>query len=163
VDGLGVVFSGRSREAIATGLTRPHSARWDGDHLWVLNSGYGELSRVEDGAARAVAKLPGWTRGSCFRDNIVFVGTSRVLRRFTRFAPGLDLRTSRCGVHAFDLRARRVIGSLEWPFGNQIFAIAAVPASMSRGLPFRAGAGAARRDERELFYAFETRPGRSGR
>ena len=27
VDGRGVIFSGRTRDVVATGLTRPHSAR----------------------------------------------------------------------------------------------------------------------------------------
>ncbi|MGH9372171.1 MAG: DUF4915 domain-containing protein, partial [Vicinamibacterales bacterium] len=43
VDRRGVVFSGATREPIARGLTRPHSARLHRRRLWVANSGYGEL------------------------------------------------------------------------------------------------------------------------
>src|SRR5204863_6287126 len=43
VDRRGVIFSGATREPVARGLTRPHSARlWQGA-LWVDNSGYGEV------------------------------------------------------------------------------------------------------------------------
>src|SRR5439155_13328738 len=43
VDGRGVIFSGATREPIARGLTRPHSARLHRGRLWVCNSGYGEV------------------------------------------------------------------------------------------------------------------------
>src|SRR5262249_33613197 len=41
VDRRGVVFSGATREPVARGLTRPHSARLHGGQVWVDNSGYG--------------------------------------------------------------------------------------------------------------------------
>src|SRR6185436_409810 len=46
VDKLGVIFSGATREPVVRGLTRPHSARIHRNHLWVDNSGYGELCVV---------------------------------------------------------------------------------------------------------------------
>ncbi len=47
VDRRGVVFSGATREVVARGLTRPHSARLHDGRLWVDNSGYGEVGVVE--------------------------------------------------------------------------------------------------------------------
>lgn len=156
VDGRGVIFSGATREPVARGLTRPHSARlWRG-RLWVDNSGYGELGVIEDGRLTVVATLPGWTRGLGFHDGIAFVGTSRVLPRFTQYAPGLDLATAVCGVHAVDARSGAVLGSLVWPTGNQTFAVECLPPGFTAGLPFAAGR---RRDparDRALFYAFAT-------
>jgi uncharacterized protein (TIGR03032 family) len=154
VDGRGVVFSGRTREPVARGLTRPHSARLHRGRLWVANSGYGEIGVVDEGRYRAVARLPGWTRGLAFASGVAFAGTSRVIPRFSQYAPGLDLETSRCALHALDARSGRVLGSLDWPEGNQIFAIDWAPRRSVSGFPF----GARRRSEsqapKELFYSF---------
>ncbi len=152
VDGRGVIFSGETREPIARGLTRPHSARLHEDSVWVDNSGYGELGVAEDGRFVAVARLPGWTRGLCFYGSIAFVGTSRVIPRFSQYAPGLDVAESICGVHAVDTRGGKVLGSLVWPCGNQIFAVDWVPAGMTTGFPFASTRCSDR--EKLLFYAF---------
>jgi hypothetical protein len=84
------------------------------------------------------------------------VGTSRVIPRFRRYAPGLEVDRSSCGVHAIDARSGRVLGSFVWPLGNQIFAVEIMDRAWTGGLPFRANrkrdAGAARR----LFYCFDS-------
>lgn len=154
VDRQGVIFSGATRQVIARGLTRPHSARLNDGSIWVDNSGYGEFGFVEGEKFQPFIKLPGWTRGLCFFDDIAFVGTSRVIPRFSQYAPGLDVSTSICGVHAIDLKSARILGSLIWPAGNQIFAIETVPQTFSQGFPF----GLPRLTEREklLFYTFST-------
>lgn len=154
VDRRGVVFSGATREPIARGLTRPHSARLHDGKVWVDNSGYGELGFVEDNGLTVVARLPGWTRGLAFHGGIAFVGTSRVIPRFRQYAPGLDVDRSRCGLHAVDTRTGAVLGSVTWAQGNQIFAIEALPHAFTGGFPFRAGARR-RQNEKNLFYAFE--------
>ncbi|MGH9337142.1 MAG: DUF4915 domain-containing protein, partial [Vicinamibacteria bacterium] len=155
VDGRGVVFSGRTREPVARGLTRPHSARLHRGRLWVANSGYGGVGVVEDGGYVSVLRLPGWTRGLAFADGVGFAGTSRVIPRYASYAPGLDPEKSRAAIHAFDARSGEVLGSLEWPDGNQIFAIDRAPRSRVSGFPF----GARRRGDSEaskrLFYSFQ--------
>ncbi len=154
VDKRGVIFSGYTREVMATGLTRPHSARLNSGVVWVDNSGYGELGFAEDGHFQPAVKLPGWTRGLCFRDGLAFVGTSRVIPRFSQYAPGLQVETSVCGVHIVDVQSAQILASLIWPSGNQIFAIEALPQSFSAGFPF----SHPRLTEREklLFYTFST-------
>ena len=153
VDGRGVIFAGRSREVVARGLTRPHSARLRRGKVWVDNSGYGEFGHIEGGKFWPIARLPGWTRGLCFVGDVAFVGTSRVIPRFRQYAPGLDVHKSVCGVHALDMRSGAIIGSVTWPQGNQIFGIAAVPESVSGGLPFVHGRRSTVR-EKKLFYGF---------
>lgn len=158
VDGRGVVFSGASRAPIARGLTRPHSARFlDRTHLLVANSGYGEVVRVDthSGDLTRIATLPGWTRGVAACGAMAFVGTSRVLPRFERYAPGLDPDRCICGVHAVDLGSGQVVASLHWPAGDQLFAIEPVPSGLTSGLPAGPGRGAARR--RALFYDFSVK------
>jgi uncharacterized protein (TIGR03032 family) len=154
VDRRGVLFSGSTREPVVRGLTRPHSARLlDGD-VWLDDSGYGQFGIVTDGRFESVARLPGWTRGLCFHRRIAFVGTSRVIPRFRQYAPGLDVERSRCAVHAVDTRSGRVLGSLTWPTGNQIFALDWLPRTWSAGLPFERLRRPVR--ERGIFYTFLT-------
>lgn len=139
VDRRGVLFSGATREPVARGLTRPHSARLHGGRVWIDDSGYGQLVATRGGSLDTVASLPGWTRGLCIHRGIAFVGTSRVIPRFSHYAPGLIPERSRCAVHALELRSGRLLGSLTWPNGNQIFAIDWIPRTWSYGLPFKRG------------------------
>ncbi|HMQ31711.1 MAG TPA: DUF4915 domain-containing protein [Chloroflexaceae bacterium] len=155
VKGRGVIFSGATREPLAYGLTRPHSARLHGGRLWVDNSGYGELCVVEGERCPVVAALPGWTRGLCFHGHIAFVGTSRVIPRFRQYAPGLDVDASRCGLHAVDTRSGAVLGSLYWPYGNQIFALDWADRHMTAGFPFTPRGKRGGERERGLFYTFQ--------
>jgi uncharacterized protein (TIGR03032 family) len=154
VDKRGVIFSGATREPIAGGLTRPHSARLHDGALWVDNSGYGELARLDGDSFTPVAALPGWTRGLCFAGDVAFVASSRVIPRFRQYAPGLDVDRSVCGLHAVHVESGRVLGSIRWPYGNQIFAVEALPRDFTLGFPFRS-ARPARERTRRLFYAFD--------
>jgi uncharacterized protein (TIGR03032 family) len=151
VDRRGVLFSGATRDVIAVGLTRPHSARLRGKEIWVDNSGYGELGRIVDGRFEPVVRPGGWTRGLCFCGDTAFVGTSRVIPRYRRYAPGLDPDHCQTGVHAVDLRTGRVLGSVLWPNGNQIFAVEAVDAAVTSGFPFTHPASRWRRRNTALF------------
>jgi uncharacterized protein (TIGR03032 family) len=154
VDRRGVVLSGATREPIAGGLTRPHSARLHRGRLWTLDSGYGGVCIVREGAVETISRLPGWTRGLGFRAGVAFVGTSRVIPRFGHYAPGLDLDRSVCGVHALDVRSGELLGSLVWPDGNQVFAVEPLPASLSVGFPLPAGARRPAEQVRRLFYGY---------
>jgi uncharacterized protein (TIGR03032 family) len=156
VDRRGVIFSGQTREVLARGLTRPHSARLHADRLWVDNSGYGEVGIVDGQRFEPQARLPGWTRGLFFHGSIAFVGTSRVIPRFRQYAPGLAVSESVCGIHALDTRSGQVVGSLVWPDGNQVFAVEGLPSALALGFPFRAGARRATQRGKTLFYAFAT-------
>jgi uncharacterized protein (TIGR03032 family) len=153
VDRRGVVFSGRTREPICDGLTRPHSARLQGRTLWVANSGYGEVGIVRDGALDVIQTFRGWTRGLCVTGPVAFVGTSRVIPKFAKYAPGLDVRKSVCGITAIDTRSGHVLASLEWPSGNQIFAIDWMPDTVTPGFFFSARR-APRPAETAFFYDY---------
>jgi uncharacterized protein (TIGR03032 family) len=158
VDKRGVIFWGATREPVARGLTRPHSARLVAGRVWVDNSGYGELGVADRGRFEPITRLPGWTRGLCFHGNVAFVGTSRVIPRFRQYAPGLDVDASVCGLHAVEVASGRVLGSLQWPYGNQIFAIDWMPNHLTSGFPFRAGGKRVPERTKRLFYAFQPPP-----
>jgi uncharacterized protein (TIGR03032 family) len=154
VDGRGVVFDGATREPLARGLTRPHSARWRDGVAWVDNSGYGEVGVLAEGRFEPVARLPGWTRGLAFQGRTAFVGVSRVIPRFRQYAPGLDVDRSVCGIVALDVANGRELARITWPSGNQIFAIDWLGRDVTCGLPFAARRrGAA--DSQHLFYSFQ--------
>jgi uncharacterized protein (TIGR03032 family) len=153
VDRRGVILSGATREPVVRGLTRPHSVRLHDGRVWVDDSGYGTVGPCSDGRYEVAARLPGWTRGLAFAGKIAFVGTSRVIPRFYRYAPGLELKSSVCGVHALDVRSGAVVGSLTWPEGNQIFGIETINNEVVDGFPFRPGIRSTRR-HRDLFYSF---------
>ena len=55
-------------------------------------------------------------------------------------------------MYAVDTRSGAILGSVQWPQGNQIFAVDWLPAAVTAGLPF----GKRRNDTREraVFYGF---------
>ena len=140
-----MIFSGRTREPVVRGLTRPHSARLHRGQLWVDNSGYGEVGVCRDGALPTPSRdCPAGRAGSASHGGLAFVGTSRVLPRFHHTRPGLDPARCVCGVHAVDVKhAARCSGACVWPSGNQIFAIEPVPGRFDdRAAPHRRRADA---------------------
>ena len=154
VDRRGVVFSGATRDVMIRGLTRPHSARLHQGRVWLDNSGYGEVGFGQDGHFQPAARLAGWTRGLTFHGDIAFVGISRVIPRFRGYAPGLDVDKSHCGIVALHAKTGTVLGSILWPYGNQIFGLDWAPRSMTSGFAFSQQHEDPDAFARELFYAF---------
>ena len=114
----GVLLDVPSGEAVVAGLSMPHSPRWHDGDLWVLESGKGELCRVDLDAGRTetVAELPGFTRGLAFVDRFAFVGLSQI-RESSSFG-GLPiaqrLTERQSGVWMVDLDAGAVAGFLRF-------------------------------------------------
>jgi uncharacterized protein (TIGR03032 family) len=152
VDRRGVIFSGRTREVVGRGLTRPHSARLRAGEVWVDNSGYGQVGRIVAGQFEPILRLPGWTRGLFFHGDLAFVATSRVIPKYHRYAPGLDPDRCECALHAIDVRKGSLLGSMVWPAGNQIFAIEGLPAEVTPGFPFSADSARNPKRRVELFF-----------
>jgi uncharacterized protein (TIGR03032 family) len=146
VDGRGGIFSGRTREMVVRGLTRPHSVRFYKKELWVDNSGYGEVGPIIGNRFEPILKLESWTRGLCFVKDVLFVGVSKVLPKFHSYAPGLDHHKSRCGIVAIDPVSEKILGRITWPHGNQIFAIDWMKRAC---FPF-----GGKRDVKKTFYLF---------
>jgi uncharacterized protein (TIGR03032 family) len=136
VDKQGVIFSGKTGEVIATGLTRPHSARLHNGKVWVANSGYGEVGYIENGKLVPAFRFDGWTRGLCFVGNILFAGVSRVLPRFRQYAPGIKSLKQTCAIMAIDTEKGNVIGEIQFPYGNQLFAMDYMLSANCSGFPF---------------------------
>jgi uncharacterized protein (TIGR03032 family) len=121
-----------SGEIVAGGLSMPHSPRWHDGALWVLQSGRGQLSRVDldSGVAEPVVELPGFTRGMAIVGQTAFVGLSQI-RESSSFG---DLPLTRrlperqSGVWMVDLRRGMVTGFLRFDdLVQEIFDVAFVP------------------------------------
>ena len=76
----GCVIDVASGETVVGGLSMPHSPRWHGGRLWVLESGRGTLAAVDlqRGTAETVIELPGFTRGLALTGDLAFVGLSQI-------------------------------------------------------------------------------------
>ncbi len=155
VDKEGVLFSGKTREPVCFGLTRPHSAKWHRGKVWLNNSGYGELGFVDRRRFESVLKFPGWTRGLCIHQDIAFVGVSRVIPRFYKYAPGLDAKKGVCGIFAVDLKSSRILAKMIWPYGNQIFAVDWINDAWASGLTHTLRPKKSSVDMKTVFYSFK--------
>ena len=135
VNRRGVVFSGTTREPVSRGLTRPHSARLYKGRIIVANSGYGQIGFADPEFSPQIT-LPGWTRGLHIVGDVLFAGVSRVLPRFSRYAPGIQSRDAHCAIYAISLPDWKVRGRVVFPAGNQIFAIESISMKKATGFPF---------------------------
>lgn len=110
----GIVMDVRTNEIVCEGLSMPHSPRVHQGELYVLNSGTGELGRVDrkTRSFRPVAFCPGFVRGLSFHGRHAVVGLSRP--RYERFEGlALDRRLAEAdstpwtGVQVIDLDTGR--------------------------------------------------------
>jgi len=116
----GCVMDISTNEAIATGLSMPHSPRWYKDKLWLLNSGRGEFGYLdlERGVFEAVAFCPGYLRGLSFCGDFAVVGISKPRHNKTFSGLALDEQlqakqaVARCGLLVIDLRSGDIVHSL---------------------------------------------------
>lgn len=119
----GILIDVESNEIVLPGLSMPHSPCWHQGYLWLLNSGTGELWRVDpqSGQYDVVCALPGFLRGlSCFGP-YALVGLSQI--REQHIFGGLPVQERfeqlLCGVAVVDLRSGQVAGLLEFTAGCQ--------------------------------------------
>jgi uncharacterized protein (TIGR03032 family) len=157
VKGKGVIFSGKNRKVFCRGLTRPHSARLYKNKVLVNNSGYGEIGGITKGKFVPYVSLPGWTRGLCVIGNIALVGVSRILPRFKSYAPGLKGLDGECSVYAVNLETKKIVGSVNFPNGNQIFAIESMPSKITSGFFYEniPQNNSDREKESDFFYRYQ--------
>ncbi len=117
----GIVIDVPSSAIVVRGLSMPHSPRLHDGALWVLNSGAGELWRVELGSFRhdVVCRLPGYLRGLCFVGQFALVGHSTIREKHIFGDLPVQQKTLklRCGVAVVDTLAGSQIGFFEFTEG----------------------------------------------
>jgi uncharacterized protein (TIGR03032 family) len=117
----GVLIDVPSGEVVMRGLCMPHSPRLHDGSLWLLNSGRGELWRVDLGSFHheVVCSLPGYVRGLCFVGSVALVGLSTI--REKHIFGGLPAQQRcphlRCGVAVIELQTGRQLGLFEFTEG----------------------------------------------
>ncbi len=127
----GIIIDIETNHIITRGISMPHSPRWYGEKLWVLESGKGSLSTVDvnNGNLTTMTKLPGFTRGFDFWGNLAFIGLSQV--RETAVFSGMEitqLNERNCGVWVVNLQTGELIAFLRFEAGVQeIFAVSVLP------------------------------------
>lgn len=132
----GVVLDVASGEAVATGLSMPHSPRLYDGRLWVLNSGRGELCVIDpaDGTVTAAAFCPGYARGLAFIGRHAVIGLSRPRRNQTFEGLELDARLAdkdaapRCGLIIVDIDTGRTVEWLRFEHTiDELYDVAVLP------------------------------------
>ena len=120
--GGGVVIHVPSGEIQCSNLTMPHSPRWYGDRLWLLNSGTGELGWVENNVFHPHCQLPGFIRGLAFHGGYAIVGLSKLRSNiFTglpleeRLQKSSDSPEGFCGLRVVELLTGRILHALDFP------------------------------------------------
>jgi uncharacterized protein (TIGR03032 family) len=119
----GILIDVDSGETVIRGLSMPHSPCWHDRFLWILNSGAGELWRVNphSGQHDVVCALPGFLRGLCCVGNYALVGLSQIREQHIFGGLPVQQRFERllCGVAVVDLRSGQLVGMLEFTAGCQ--------------------------------------------
>jgi uncharacterized protein (TIGR03032 family) len=115
---------------VARGLALPHSPRVDGNQVFFLHSGHGQLGVAQPatGQVDAVAELPGVARGLALHGGFAFVGLSRA--RPTLEGVPIVARRDRlqCGLWVVDVRTGAVAAHLEFRTGvEEIFDVQVLP------------------------------------
>jgi uncharacterized protein (TIGR03032 family) len=136
----GVIIDVERNSVAVTGLIKPHSVRLFDGQLYVLNSGAGEVLRLDPEArtSETLAVLPGFTRGLRRHGSVLFVGLSTL--RATAVALDLPLSGRAdslvAGIAALDLATGRLLGMLRFAPGvEELFDFVVMP-GVRRALVF---------------------------
>lgn len=125
-----------SGQTVARGFAMPHSPRVHGGHLWLLNSGCGQLVTVRpsDGHVQVVSRQPGYTRGLSFAGPYAFIGLSKIRETSTFGGVPIaeDRESLKCGVGIVDLRIGRLVAHFEFHSGvEEIFDVQVLHQAMN--------------------------------
>jgi uncharacterized protein (TIGR03032 family) len=127
----GILMDIQNNQFICRGLSMPHSPRWYGGRLWVLESGIGSLAKVDlaSGKWETVIELPSFTRGLDFWGDWAFIGLSKI-RETAMFGdlPISQLAERTCGVWAVNLKTGKIGAFVRFEQGvEEIFAVRVLP------------------------------------
>jgi uncharacterized protein (TIGR03032 family) len=128
----GLLMDVETNQILLRGLSMPHSPRWYGGRLWMLESGQGSLATLDlvSGALITITQLPGFTRGLDFYGPLAFIGLSKV-RDSALFSgiPLVERLTERiCGVWVVNIQSGETVAFLRFEEAVQeIFAVQVLP------------------------------------
>lgn len=124
----GIIIDIKSNEIICDDLAMPHSPRFYRKNLYVLNSGAGELLKinVDDGSREVICQLQGYLRGLAFVDDFAIVGLCKI--RESNIFGGMPVQEKfenlLCGVAIVNIKTGKQVGMFEFSAGcEEIFDI----------------------------------------
>jgi uncharacterized protein (TIGR03032 family) len=126
----GCLIDIRSGEALARGLSLPHSPRVVGDHVFFLNSGHGALALADSatGDVNTIAPLPGVTRGLAIYGDYAFIGLSRARPTLDGVPIVANRDALHCGMWVVNLRSGAIVANLKFTSGiDEIFDVQVLP------------------------------------
>jgi uncharacterized protein (TIGR03032 family) len=123
-----------SGRVVSRGLSLPHSPRVEGDRIFFLHSGQGELAVADPqtGQVTPVARVPGVSRGLALHRGYAFVGLSKARPTLEGVPIVADRDKLRCGLWVVDLRTGGIAAHLEFCTGvEEIFDVQVLPGILS--------------------------------
>ena len=122
----GVIIDIKTNDIVQRDLAMPHSPRFYRDDLYVLNSGAGELLKINarDGSREVVCQLQGYLRGLSFVDNYAIVGLCKI--RESNIFGGMPVQEKfdklLCGIAIINIKTGNQEGLFEFTSGcEEIF------------------------------------------
>lgn len=117
----GIIIDYASSETVSANLSMPHSPRLYKGALWVLNSGKGQLEKVDikSGERNVVAKLPGFLRGLAFAGPYAFVGLSLIREKKTFGGLEIEAKAKQleCAIYCINLEKGILAGFIKFTKG----------------------------------------------
>jgi uncharacterized protein (TIGR03032 family) len=132
--GAGCLIEVPSGRLVARGLCLPHSPRVEGDRIFFLHSGRGELALADPktGQVNPVASVPGVARGLAINSGHGFVGLSKARPTLEGVPIVAEREKLRCGLWVVDLRTGAIAAHLEFCSGvEEIFDVQVLPGIVS--------------------------------
>lgn len=127
----GVLIEADTQRLVLENLPMPHSPRIYPEGLFLLLSGTGELVRVEAERStyEVIHRFDGFVRGLDRMGDFLFIGLSRLRTTSTAFGDlPIANRSLMCGVVAFHLPTRRVVGEVSYQTSvEEIFDVRVIP------------------------------------
>lgn len=131
-----------SGRLLARGLSFPHSPRVEGNRVFFLHSGQGDLAVADSqtGLVTPVASVPGVARGLAIHGGYAFVGLSKARPTLEGVPIVAERDKLRCGLWVVDLRTGAIAAHLEFCTGvEEVFDVQVLPGIVS---PFVSGPAA---------------------
>jgi len=141
-----------SGRLLTRGLSLPHSPRVEGDKIFFLNSGQGDLATVDSrtGQVTSVAPVPGVARGLALHGGYAFIGLSKARPTLLGVPIVAQRERLRCGLWIINLQTGAIAAHLEFRSGvEEIFDVQVLPGIVS---PYVSGPSA----EKDLGQPFWT-------
>lgn len=123
-----------SGRLVARGLLLPHSPRVEGNQIFFLHSGHGDLALADPktGNITSVAPVPGVSRGLSLYGGYAFVGLSKARPTLESVPIVANRDKLRCGIWVIDLRTGATAAHLEFSAGvEEIFDVQVLPGIVS--------------------------------